>query len=350
MTRPAQLTMTRRNNGILTALLAIVLLMASAACSRRPSGVMSKEDLAQLMADIHTGESVIQANSRKFPDDSTKRAFLQSIYAAHGVTREEVDSSLRWYGYNIERYMEVYDRTVEILKDRLEKAQDLAGSSADGLMEINTAMSGDSVDVWPGIRWRRFSKSMPNDMITFLLQSDQYWERGDVYTLRSKTLDNRGPVTYTITAEYGDGRMEYVTRTMSGDGWHDLQLVLDSARQAQKVYGVISYTPVNGEVAFIDSISLMRTRWGGHYRDQRQNVIKFENRTNRSSSTKSGSSSAPVADRPAEPLKIDNSRLVKFSAPDLKDAAPEKGGKLQEKPAMIPKPPKGPVPKPRQRP
>lgn len=264
-------------------------------CSGRPSGVLSKEDMAQLLADIHIGEGVIESSSRSFPNDSAKQAFLQAIYQKHGVTREEVDSSFSWYGYNMEKYMEVYDRTIEILEKRLDKAQEIAGASASGSVELTMDLQGDSVDVWPGLRWRRFASAMPNDHITFSLSTDRNWERGDVYTLRAKTIDNHQPFTFTITAEYQDGNSEYITTSMPGDGWHELRIALDSARVANKVYGIISYPSQKGEVVFVDSISLMRTRWGGHYRDVRNTVQRFNNRT------KPRTSARPVT--PVEPEK-----------------------------------------------
>ncbi len=291
------------------------LLFSLAACSGRPSGVLSKEDMAQLLADMHTGEAVIESSSRTFSTDSSRQAFLQAIYAKHGVTRQEVDSSLSWYGYNIERYMEVYDRTVEILESRLEKAQDIAGASAEGATEISVNLQGDSVDVWPGMRWRRFASNMPGNQITFSIENDRNWEKGDVYTLRTKLIDNHGPVSFTIAASYGDGTREYISKSLPGDGWHDLQFVADSARIPQRIYGVISYTPQKNENVFIDSISLMRTRWGGHYREARAAVSKFSNKT------RSGASdnSRPVPNNPEPPLVMEKADLKEATvAPDRK--------------------------------
>jgi len=264
--------------------------------------------MAELLADMHTGEAIVETSSRTFATDSSKQAFLQAIYEKHGVTREEVDSSLRWYGYNIERYMEVYDRTVEILEKRLEKAQDIAGASAEGSTEIDVNLQGDSVDVWPGMRWRRFARNMPGNQITFSLSNDRNWEKGDVYTLRSKIIDNHGPLDYTIAADYSDGTHEYISASLPGDGWHDIQFVLDSSRTAQRVYGIVSYHPQKNENVFIDSISLMRTRWGGHYRESRSGVKSFTGRTQ----TRSGNS------EPADQVELPAAPAVALPADGLK--------------------------------
>ena len=76
-------------------------------CKRVPSSIIQPEEMAQLLADIHTGESVAEQNYGEFCNDSTKRILKQSIYARHGVSEEIVDTSLMWYGHNLERYQKM---------------------------------------------------------------------------------------------------------------------------------------------------------------------------------------------------------------------------------------------------
>lgn len=257
----------------------LIALSAAMGCSRRPDDVLDKESMARLLVDIHKGESFIDVNPRVFPDDSAKRAFKQSIYAKHGVTSAQVDSSFKWYGYNMEKYMEVYERAIEILDKELLAAQELAGSSSQGLANVNLTFEGDSVDVWQGVRYRRLSPNMPDEFVSFHINSDRYWEKGDVYLLKSKAMDTHRALEYYIAVNYSDGSKEYIHRPMPGNGWHELKFALDSSKTAQQIYGAIHYVPKSGEVAFLDSISLIRTRWGGHNRDGRQGVmLKFPRR------------------------------------------------------------------------
>lgn len=301
--------------------IAFLTVIITVSCSSRPSYVLSKEDMAQLLADIHVGESVVETSSRALSTDSARQAFLQAIYDRHGVTREQVDSSYSWYGYHMDKYMEVYDRTVEILEHRLEKARDLAGASAEGATETQIDLQGDSVDVWPGIRWRKFSPNMPNSVLTFSVPSDRNWENGDVYTLRGKVMGGNHPLIVTIASEYADGRQDYRSATLPGEGWQELTFVLDSARNAVRVWGTISYETSPGETAYLDSISLYRTRWGGHYRDARNNTLRFHNRTsaNPVKSSPSSEQDGQGEDR-MRPDRLQNTRLDASTKPiDLKE-------------------------------
>lgn len=235
-------------------------------CSSTPDGVLDKEDMATLLADIYVGESVVDNDSRTYRSDSLKRALRQSIYARNGFTVEEVDSSLKWYGRHMDKYTEVYDRTIEILEKRLEKANIAVDNQTTAPTAV--ALDGDSVDVWPTSRYFRIASNLPSDIIAFSLSSDRYWERGDVYSLRSKIIGGRLPAIIRLAADYYDGTTDYVSSTSAGEGWKELTLVLDSAKVASSVYGTITY-PIYGSTSIdgpaipvlIDSISLYRSRW-----------------------------------------------------------------------------------------
>lgn len=242
-------------------------------CDPAPDGVLSKEEMARLLADIHKGESVTDIERRSFSTDSMKMALRQSIYMKHGVDRATVDSSMRWYGQHMETYVEVYDRVIEILEEDLTAATDRAGAEKQST-QMDIAVEGDSVDVWNDIRYRRFAATMPTDIIPFVLKSDRFWERGDVYELLVKMIDSRGTTALTVVAEYTDGSADYITSTTVGDGWKSVKLVLDSAKMASHVYGAISYTGASGDDAMADSISLWRSRLTPHDRALRSRQLR----------------------------------------------------------------------------
>ncbi|MDE7024977.1 MAG: DUF4296 domain-containing protein [Paramuribaculum sp.] len=250
-----------------------------AACSQRPDGVLDQDDMAQLLADIHIGESVVDNNFRHYNSDSSRSILRQSIYAKHGITPAQADSSFMWYGRHMDQYIEVYDRVTEILNNRILAAQEQAGASSSDLSGQSFSFEGDSVDVWSDIRYRRLSSNMPSNYIYFSLPSDRNWEKGDAYELRAKMIGGKQSAHAVITAEYHDGTREYVTSQMGSDGWRSLKMVLDSARMPFNVAGYIYYEPQPGEVAFIDSISLTRTRWGAHQREARSRVQKFKKKS-----------------------------------------------------------------------
>lgn len=259
----------------------LILAGALTCCKRTPEGVLPQEKMAELIADIHVGESVAEATPGSFPNDSTKRALRQAIYARHGLTPEQAEASLRWYGYNMERYIEVYDRAIEILNERMRDAELLAGTSGSNpasTPQNNLTLEGDSVDVWNGITFRPFSSELLSNVIPFSMLHDINWEKGDIYYLRSKLTGNSGPVVFTVAIDYDDGSKETFSNRMIGDGWHDVSFGLDTVRTARQIYGTISYQVPDGETAYIDSVSLTRARWSTGKFTPRNEMKKLSNK------------------------------------------------------------------------
>ena len=69
----------------LLSIIAVALL--AVACSKTPKGIIPPEEMAQLMADIHTAEAVIELNRGEYRSDSLKQAFKLSLIHISEPTR-----------------------------------------------------------------------------------------------------------------------------------------------------------------------------------------------------------------------------------------------------------------------
>ncbi|MDE6612241.1 MAG: DUF4296 domain-containing protein [Muribaculaceae bacterium] len=231
-----------------------IMLLAAVSCSKTPKGIIPPEQMAQLMADIHTGEAVIELNRGEYRTDSMKQALKQSVYARHGVDAATVDSSYLWYGRNINSYLEVYDRTIEILEHRLiESGNRVAAEAA-------LSVAGDSVDVWPYPRYVAVNDRMPSKTLAFSFARDENWKRGDMYVWRVKAINNPSNSRWSIVAEYSDGDVDYLSQEFSGDGWKEIVLYTDSLRDATRVYGHLLGANPHGTSLRFDSIEMVRKR------------------------------------------------------------------------------------------
>lgn len=251
--------------GILTAT------MLLAACSHVPRHVIQPEAMSQLMADVHTAEAVIDMHRGYYARDSVKQALKQSVYARHNVSAEQVDSSLAWYGRNITRYMDVYDRTIEILEQRLiESGNRVAAEAA-------LSIAGDSVDVWPYARFLAINDRVPTHTVTFAYGRDENWERGDMYVWRAKFFNggSDNASRWTIAAEYADGTVEYITQAVGGDGWRELAFYTDSLRDATHLYGLLEAANRPGTTLALDSIEMVRKRVDRENYSRRYSIRKL---------------------------------------------------------------------------
>lgn len=246
-----------------------VLSLMVVACSSVPDGVLDKEKMARLLADIHTAESVVDVNRVNYHGDSIRMVIKQSVYVRHGVDQATVDTSFMWYGRHLDEYIAVYERVDEILHERMDA---IDAEMAD----VNMTVIGDSADAWGDTRWRIIDPRYPSRYLTFDLMSDETWEKGDCYKWSMKMFNGRKPLRWGVVSEYDDGGSEIATASSEGDGWQELTFNLDSTRVARRVYGWATVDVQGADRVFVDSISLVRTRldktkyWSG-----RRSVVKF---------------------------------------------------------------------------
>lgn len=221
------------------------------------------------MADVHTGEAVIDLNRDKFFSDSTKQALKQSVYVKHGVSSEQVDSSLAWYGRNITYYMDVYDHTIEILEQRLIESGNRVAA------EMALSIAGDSVDIWPYPRYLSVYDRLPTKSITFNFTHDANRERGDIYIWRAKFFNNTENIRWGIVAEYTNGTVEYTSQNIRGDGRKELYFQSDSLLDAARIYGFLDGDNRRGTGLGIDSIEFVRKRLDNSRYSRRHTINKL---------------------------------------------------------------------------
>lgn len=241
---------------------------ALSACKDVPEGVIEPDTMAQLLADLNTGEAVVDANRRNYPQESDRAALKEAIYDKYGVSGEEVDSSLAWYGRNIKEYVEVCDKSIEILEHRMiESGNRLAAANA-------LAVSGDSVDIWPYPRYIHVSPRGATKSLTFNFTHDENWDSGDIYTWRAKFVNTSGTTNWGIVTEYADGMTETLNGSFAGEGWQEISFFTDTVQPAARIYGYLTLSGKNAGDAFIDSIGIVRKRfneslYSQHYRQRK---------------------------------------------------------------------------------
>ena len=265
--------------------LALMLLVLLVSCDKTPGGVLSVNEMADLIADLQLADAYIDAHSSDFDTDSTKLVMKQSIFKKHGITQRDYDSSLVWYAHNMEDYAKAYDKAVGKLKSRYDKL-DKGGKSDDEhkdgdltiaeggpthnpiphpgninrqLKNLSTDTKGDSVDLWQGQRSYMLTQGARRGFITFDIPPDPNKRVGDRYQLGYKLTRGGNDFKVSLNVDYTDGGTAQITRSTNSDGWVFIDIQSDTTRHVRRVYGYVSYDIKRGQAAFVDSMMLMRT-------------------------------------------------------------------------------------------
>ena len=255
-------------------------------CGRTPGGVLSVNEMADLIADLQLADAYIETHIADFDSDSSKMVIKQSIFKKHGITQQEYDSSLVWYAHNMEDYTKAYDKAVGKLKNRYDKldksgnggigepGEMMAGPAGEPTHDaapqlgprgkqlkrhLNTDVNNDSADLWQGRRDYILAQGARRGFITFDIQPDANNQPGDRYQLAYKLLRGGNEFKVSLNVDYTDGATSQITRGTNSDGWVTVDVQSDSARHVRRIYGYVSYDIKRGHTAFVDSLSLMRT-------------------------------------------------------------------------------------------
>lgn len=232
----------------------LIMLLAAVSCNKVPKGVIQPEQMAQLSADLRMADAVVKVRTADYQAPASRLALREAVFARHGVTGAQYDSSLVWYGHNIRRYQDVTDRTIEILEQRLNEAN--AISAGDVAMSV----AGDSVDLWLDVMPWVITPSSPSNILTFSNDSDANWEAGDSYTIRARIITPVKGVRWNLTTWYDDGALETITTALSPTDPHrqEITMLTDSTRTAVRIAGYILVEPEGHKPAILDSLSLTR--------------------------------------------------------------------------------------------
>ena len=265
----------------------LILAVSMLSCDKTPHGVLSVNDMADLIVDLELANSYIENNYNDFTSDSSKQVLRQSVFMKHGITQKDYDSSLVWYAHNMEDYVKAYDKAVGKLKNKYEKLQksgnDNNGPSemiaegmapgepthnptprpagGRGLKQFGKAgdQQADSIDMWTGQRSYMLVQGAQRGFITFDLLPEAGHKPGDRYQLAYKLMRGGNEFKVSLNVDYSDGSTAQMARGTNSDGWVTIDLQSDTTRTVRRVYGFVSYNIKPGHTAYVDSLMLLRT-------------------------------------------------------------------------------------------
>lgn len=235
----------------------LILCLALFACKKTPDSVIGEGEMAELLADIHEADAVVELDFENYPNDSVKKVLKQSIFIKHHVSQEQFDSSLMWYGQNLDIYKDVYGEVIPILESRQKSVQQEARKAGERLLA-----AGDSADVWQLPHNLLFDRRLTDGMVqlAFSMQSDGESKSGDRYKWNLRLPDAKNPVDLFLGVDYADGTSEYQTKSISPEMQGEIVLQADSTRAVERVYGYLHYRMQVENTIFISGISLIRMR------------------------------------------------------------------------------------------
>lgn len=249
-------------------ILAFALLAAGlAGCDKAPDGVIKESKMEEVMVDVAKAEAYISLHPSTFDTDSARMALKQSVLAKHDLTVSDYDKSLDWYAHHLEIYTKVLEKAGNRLTDEAKSNEKKRHATPTG-SDINQLAQarkyypdhGDTADIWKERRTWMLTGALGEGHIAFDTRPDMESLRGDAYRLVLKTLRGGSRINLFVAVDYSDGATSFTTATVLNEGWTNYSVQSDTTRTVKRVYGYIHYDMKPTQVAFIDSVQLLRTR------------------------------------------------------------------------------------------
>ena len=210
-------------------------------CRKRPSGVLSENKMVSLLADMEIAEAY--ANTQMSASSKEKLEMGQRVLEAHGVTNEQLDTTLAWYGRNMDEYSSLYDKVDAEIMKRKEKYIDTGGIAQ---------MEADNL--WPYSPHLILSPLSGRESFVFQLPNIQA-ERGSEVEL-TFSLPNTTAFKGTLGVDYTDGHGETSSSNFSSKHHVRMLLQTDSAKDISRIFGILEIKDKIDENLYIDSIRL----------------------------------------------------------------------------------------------
>ena len=225
---------------------ALLVALMTTGCSKRPKGILSEDKMVAVMADIQIAEAYDRSGDAHGYLQGRDREILgRGVLMQHGVTPEQMDSTLAWYGRNMDEYPKLYKRIDEELNRRQLKYARAAGESEK---------EGSSADLWPyGRHYVLTEKSLTDGLIVSIPSNEL--SPGDKLTWKM-AVEGADARTLTLGVDYADGSSEIYRQVNRGsDRWVEVSLQTDSLLEVSHIYGIADFEHSRPRV-FIDSVQL----------------------------------------------------------------------------------------------
>lgn len=224
---------------------AILALLASG-CSKRPKGILSEDKMVAVMTDLQIAEAYDRTgDAHGYLQGRSRELLGRGILMHHGVTPEEMDCTLAWYGRNMDEYPKLYKKIDAELNKRQLKYARAAGESEN---------QGPSADLWPYSRhFVLDDRSVTDGLIAHIPATDLL--PGDKLTWKMAVEGATGR-TLTLGVDYADGTSEVYRQTNRGfDRWLEISLQTDSLLEASRIFVIADFEHTSPRVR-IDSVQL----------------------------------------------------------------------------------------------
>lgn len=240
----------------------MILICCTASCSRVPKGILTEKQMRSVLYDMQMAEAMIETERSAYRTNEDRLRVYNAVFAKHNITQAEYDSSLIWYGKNMDLYVQIYklvlgdvNKNIEALGDT--KPDPLSGDFA------NT----DSIDIWVYDKAFAFAPTKVFDALKFDISPEKPYTKGSSYVLSFDVWGITQGQKHTPKARIRTFQADTVITAnidLAADGYHEATIITKDSKPVNRICGYIMMNDADASYRriYINNIRLMKYNLG----------------------------------------------------------------------------------------
>ena len=230
-------------------------------CDNDDVRILSKGKMEDVLYDYHLAQGMMNMNDPKSGE------LIYSVFAKHGITEAEFDSSLVYYNRHAKDLKDIYDNLTKRFEQDETDLRAQSGSSERIVAATENSENADTANIWSGAAITCLRPTPAFNKLVFTYKADTSFYNGDRFSLYT-TLDyihsNRdereNSVVLSLSIRYKGGKTIADTRTSYGNGPQVLSINSDGEKEIEQISGFFYYQgdEQSRSLVFLHDIRLVR--------------------------------------------------------------------------------------------
>ena len=215
----------------------LTLICLAASCSRVPKHILSERKMRVVLYDMLLAEAMVETMPGSFPTSDERLRVYDAVFTKHRITQAEYDSSLVWYGKNMDLYMAIYILVQKDINAALTAMGDIKSNPLSG-----DVSDSDSIDIWIYKRSDVFTPNRVFNALLFDIVPQNPFTPGSNYEFRLSVWGIPPVLKHKPKIHLSVVQMDTiisVNKEIVGDGYYEAVVQTVGNKDVMRVYGYV---------------------------------------------------------------------------------------------------------------
>jgi hypothetical protein len=213
--------------------------------------------MRKVLYDMQLAESLVEVEYDKYRTNEERQKLYDAVFAKYDITQAKYDSSLVWYGKNMDKYMNIYKAVLKDIEANIASMEDVKQDALSGDISLQ-----DSLDLWIQKEGFTFKPTPAFNQLVFDIKPQTPYISGNSYVIEfnvwgvSSRIQEKPRLKLSAVQQ---DTIVYFDSEISDDGKKMFTLKTIDSLQVNRIFGYIFMNNAKpAHQVYIDDIKLMK--------------------------------------------------------------------------------------------